>query len=69
MFPIMWNRADGNESRPLPDHLAVLACRLLNLPSSTESSSGLPTVCSSKPYRSNPAVLVGASEVRPESPG
>ena len=40
----------GSEARPLPHHLAVLSAPAV-APSSTESSSGLPMVCSSKPYR------------------
>ena len=50
MFPMMWNNALGTRPGLSRTTLRYFR-RLLNLPSSTQSSSGLPTVTSSKPYR------------------
>ena len=50
MLPMMWNSAEGTRPGRSLTTLRNLR-RLLLRPSSTASSSGLPTVISSKPYR------------------
>ena len=50
MFPMMWKRAEGTSPGRSLTTLRNLR-RLLLRPSSTASSSSLPTVTSSKPYR------------------
>ena len=62
MLPMMWNSAEGTRPGLSLTTLRYFR-RLLNLPSSTESSSGLPTVCSSKPYR----CIQRCSSERPKS--
>ena len=50
MLAMMWNNAEGTRPGLSLVTLRYLRRRLLR-PSSTASSSGLPTVTSSKPYR------------------
>ena len=59
---MMWKRAEGTSPGLSLTTLRYFR-RLLNLPSSTESLPGLPTVCSSKPYR----CIQRCSSERPKS--
>ena len=64
-MPMMWKRAAGHESRPLPDHLAVLAPPA-EPPVLHRVVVGLADGVLLEAVPLYPAVLVGASEVRPD---
>ena len=65
MLPMMWKRADGHQAGPLPDHPAKLAAAA-EAPVLHRVVVGLADGDLLEAVPLDPAVFVGAPEVRPE---